>query len=287
MELFRMALVTSLALSAIAPSFADPESGERKGAAKEAAESPASAEPVDPKLHRAFELINRSTEPMGWDGADPAAVVRAVNYLHAMGKDQAVQTLRAYVRYAPVNREFNREHAPDQQRLCVIVPLLFVPNNEDTLLPSAPEPILGRDASVTAKEWESFDISTEGDLPFHNVYFGAGTGPGDPDRGYLVEWAVQYAKLRDKPLRPTDDPIQAADDLCEKLLKPDGDDNGYNEVLAMHIRLQAQRSIGHLFPKESRKRRNWPFDDEWQRFKKAAAKLKISWNETEQRYIAK
>ena len=54
----------------------------------------------------------------------------------------------------------------------------------------------------------------------------------------------------------------------------------------MHIRLQAT-NIEHLFPKESRKRWNWPFDDEWQRFKKAAAKLKISWNEIEQRYIAK
>ena len=56
----------------------------------------------------------------------------------------------------------------------MIVPLLFVPNNEDTLLPSAPEPILGRDAGHS--EDRSFDISTEGDLPFHNVYFGAGTG---------------------------------------------------------------------------------------------------------------
>ena len=208
------------------------------------------------------------------DDPDPVSLVRVVNHLRSIGKVRAIEDLRAFLRYAPVD---------DQQRLCLIIPLLFVPTEENADLPLADLPIFfGRiPERRTSKEWRPFYISVEGDLPFHNVRFGGSTGPRRPDRGYLVEWADKSARLRDKPLRPVDDPLKAADDLCEKLAKGDND----NEYFRMHIRMQARRCLEHLLRRD-RLKTNWLFDDQWKSLKQANDKVRFRWNEAEQRFDA-
>jgi hypothetical protein len=241
--------------------------------------------------HReAFDLLNRSIDLLGWEEADPVALVRAVNHLHALGKDQALETLRAYVQYATAKADSEenkspRKTVPDQQRLCYIIPLLFVPVDEKVELPSLSSDTTRR----TKKNWEGFDISLHGDLPFHSVAVAFRSGPPDPPRGYLVRWAARNGRLRDKPLRPTDDPLKAADEVCERLLKVEAEGSGYGDVLKNHIRQQAWRTIKPLFPEEARARfSGWLFDDDrnWKPLKDAAAKLKIRWSETKQRYFA-
>jgi hypothetical protein len=239
--------------------------------------------PDDPKILEAFELINKSTDLYGWDEPNPVALVRAVNHLHGMGKDQAVETLRAYVRYAPELGKLGARHSPDQQRLCWIIPLLFVPVDESAKFPS-----LGHNPQEWSREgWKNLCISTEGDVPFHNLYVTGRIGKPDPGRGYLVEWANQHARLIDEPLRPSDDPLQAADELCDELLREPKALHRSREGLKMHIRMQARRTIEHLFPPEDTK--NWDrlqlLDRDWQSLKDAAIKLKIRWDEKKQNYV--
>jgi hypothetical protein len=252
--------------------------------------SPDAIEAVASNHREAFDLINGSIDLMGWKEADPVALVRAVNHLHALGKDRAIETLRAYVQYATAKADLDerkspRKSAPDQQRLCFIIPLLFVPVDENVELPS-----LSSDSQrVTKKNWEGFDISVQGDLPFHSVAIGFRSGPPDPPRGYLVRWAARHARLREKPLRPTDDPLKAADEVCERLLKRETEGGDYRDVLKNHIRQQAWRTIKPLLPQEERTRfSGWLFDDDrdWKPLKEAAAKLTIRWSETEQKYVA-
>jgi len=224
-----------------------------------------------------FELINRSTDLLGWDEPDPVSLVRAVNHLRSRGRERAIEVFRAYMRYARVNaKAAGRPHAPDEQRLCWIIPLLFVPAEENADLPS-----LGRDPAVGAsKTWKPFDISVIGDLPFHIVEIIFRTGSPEPDRGYLVEWAAEHARLRDNPLRPVDDPIQAADELCNQIAQED-------EFLRMHIRRQARRSIDRLLPRAHQQSQSpWLLDEDWKSLKRAASKIKFRWDEVEQKYTA-
>lgn len=243
--------------------------------------------PDDPKLNESFGLINRSTSLMGWDRPNPVALVRAVNDLRGLGKEQAIATLRAYVRYAPVAPPWKDVHLPDQQRICWIVPLLFAPADEWVRLPS-----LGRDPKEWSRGgWKGLNISEEGDLPFHDSAANGRTGTPDPPRQYLVEWADKHGVLIKEPLRPTNDPLLAADKLCDSLL----DDaerrvgRSYKERLRVHVRLQARRTIEHLFPADERMR--WDNDQlsdgDWQKLKAAAENLKIRWDEKEQGYVAR
>jgi hypothetical protein len=241
------------------------------------------AEPPDPKHREVFELINRSTNLLGWGEPNPVAVVRAVNHLYALGKDGAVETLRAYARYAPERGRQIEAIAPDQQRLCSIVPLLFVPHEQDADVPS-----LGRFPDWGgSKKWAPFYISLQGDLPFHDVKFGGRSGRPDPGRGYLVEWADEHARLRDKPLRPVDDPLVAADELLRRLLQENEDrTNVYNDDLKTHIRHQAWRTIAHLIPSEREKESpGWLSEEKWASLKMRTARLKIRWKDNEQNYV--
>jgi hypothetical protein len=237
------------------------------------------AEPDDPKLREAFRLINESIDLYGWDEPNPVALVRVVNYLQRLGKDRVIKTLRAYVRYAPALDPLVKPHCPDQQRLCWIIPLLFGPEYEDDKLPS-----LGRNPKSWSRgSWEELMISVEGELPFHKVALAGRVGLPDPGRGYLVEWADLHGLLRDEPIRPTDDPLTAADDLCERLRQAD---KPINERSREHIRLQARRSLEHLFPAARQKWNDRMDERDWKLLKEAAGKLKIRWDEKEQKYVA-
>ena len=260
---------------------------------------PPTAEPAngeaDRKHRTTFELINKSTNLLGWGDPNPAALVRAVNHLRSLGKNEAIEALRAYVRYAPQNGRKHVSDSADQQRLVWIIPLLFVPSDPDIKLPT-----LGRHPEfrewaerfpefpewTTGDKWDPFWISLEGDLPFHNVQFTGRSGIQNPEKGYLVEWAANHADLRDEPLRPVNDPLGAADRLCNTLSK-DGRSEGLAPVATYHIRLQAWQTIAHLIGIGRQIRGPFrPSDDDWERLRERAARLNIRWSEVTQDYVA-
>jgi hypothetical protein len=240
----------------------DKADGEPVTAAAASVDSGDGVEPADPGLMEAFELIDRSIDLMGWDQPNPVALVRAVNHLRSLGKDQAIATLRAYVRYAPVQPDWAKLHAPDQQRLCWIIPLLFAPAHDRVRLPS-----LGRDPREWSRGgWKQLDISVQADLPFHDSPVTGRLGTLDPPRAYLVEWADRHGVLGEEPLRPSNDPLLAADELAESLLNDDENRSASSrKTLTSHLRLQARRTIEHLFTPDEKK--SWDYirlsDSDW------------------------
>jgi hypothetical protein len=73
------------------------------------------------RLKEAVRLVAASP---GWfpsDGYDPIALVRAVNALHALGKEDAIEALHCFARECPSNWGPEDRH----EALRLIIPLLF------------------------------------------------------------------------------------------------------------------------------------------------------------------
>ena len=242
--------------------------------------SDATTNTVDFNYRESFVLINNSADQYGRDEPNPAATVRAVNHLQSVGKTRAIDILREYQEYAKDFGDGGEQDMPSQHRLCLIIPLLFVPSEEGAELPS-----LGRSPTQdgTSKEWKPLLITLKGDLPFHREAHDV-RGSQLPNRDYLIEWAERHGRLRDKRLRPSDDSLKVADEICKALPNKTGGARRYQNS---YIRRQAWRTIQHLIPHErDNDRIYWESDDGWSNLKKKAHKLAIRWSEEKQDYVA-
>jgi hypothetical protein len=227
-------------------------------------------------LGQMLQLINAAPSVLDAENCNPVRLMRAVNYLHGLGKKKAIAALREYLEIAGRSWSTKRDPASidTSNRECVflIVRLLFEPAKAHEELPqmrigaivsSAP-----RSMQLTANPL--FPLVMRGDVPFLlPVGIILGGVPQDPTDH--VDWAEKHAILRARPLRPTDNPMAAVDAL------PKCDDT---EVL----RQQAWRMIEHLVGpwQESDGRA----DAVWKNHEQKAAKLKIRWNEKKQQYVA-
>ena len=226
-----------------------------------------------------FDLINNSSDQYGRGDPNPAATVRAVNHLHSLGKERALLVLREYQRYAAPFGDGSGAELPSQHHLSVIIPLLFVPIAEGAEVPS-----LGRSPfdEGMKKKWDPFLVIVNKDLPFHRAYVDI-RGSLLPDRGYLVEWAEKHGRLREKQLRPHDDCLKAADDICD-LLAMEG--VAFDRFRKSFIRAQAVRCIQQLIQDDTvTDAFDMGLDEEWRRIKEIVSKVAIRWSVKEQRYV--
>jgi hypothetical protein len=232
---------------------------------------------------KAFELINESTHQYGCD-TNPAATVRAVNHLHSLGKERAIETLRAYQRFAQKAGGDLEAGEPNQERLCVIIPLLFVPRLKDMQLPSLKRSPWEfnehlHSKLIYTKKWELDNLIVKYDLPFTKTSISV-RGSRLPDRDYLVEWVAKYGRLRDKPLRPDDDPLKIADEVCAEIK------NGDDHDVRIRIRAQAWRIIRQLISPEHNQDPESPgSDDDWNKLKEKVRTLGIRWSDKLQDYV--
>ena len=208
--------------------------------------------------------------------------MRAANHLRSLGKGKAVAALREFARIArrpgyggdiqidPKNIDTSNEWC-----LATLVPLVFEPAD-----PNGPK-VLWPEDCITV--WEG--------IPFHNVVIN-GTSGSPPSMAPLVEWADLRGKVIEKPLRPTDHPLEAADGLLRQLARegneqardPEGD-------LRRHLRFQAWRMAGPLVEPDRKKARDrfdqaFRSDEKWARLKAEAARLDLHWDEQRQEYVA-
>jgi hypothetical protein len=248
-------------------------------------------------LNPGLQLINGCPSPDGRD-YDPLALVRAVNHLQSLGKPKAVELLRHYVKIANVDGQWIRDpmniDTSDQQSLYLLIPMLFDH--------SAPGHKSLRSIWISSLPL----VRIEAGLPFHIQLFDAWIGPR---RGtsFLVNWAAQHGELRGEPIRPTDDPLAAADALADRLTAKNltnGDLRSESIDLRAHLRFQAWRMIAHLIePKRTGFHSEDPelfrsekqaaehadlFRNEkrWEEVKVRASRLKIRWDEKRQEYIS-
>lgn len=176
---------------------------------------------------RAFQLINKCPIALGWGKPEPnpASIVRAVNFLHSLGKPKALSALREYTRVAP-GEQTDEENPYCQSKLSLLIPILF-----ETTVPLAP-----------GQHWPKFYISIEDDIPFHNVNFGGRSGNPFGSLRPIVDWVEHSCRLRSAPLTPGNDPFKAAHILFDKLEDRDSSSVGLKE----HLVMQARKMVGHV-----------------------------------------
>ena len=222
--------------------------------------------PLSPVLR----AINEIPTSAGWE-FDPASLVRAINQLQVLGQVKAVKSLREFLAIADDKGfgEKGRRHDPNniddsnQWCLAIIVPVAFT---SETRQPSP------------KREY----ITLFADIPFHNCLVNP-DAMGPEHTKYLVDWAEKDATVRATRLKPSDMPLDCADEVCAILLSK-SKNNISSDNLRRHIRGQAWRMVRHLLVEKTEP--EFLDENEWLKVKKKVASLKIRWNEKEQTYIA-
>jgi hypothetical protein len=218
-------------------------------------------------LSRALQLINACPTPIGWD-YDPIALVRAANHLRALGKPKAIAALHEFLALA-YDTGYDRDRidpenidTSNQWCLASLIPLVF-----DSV---------GLSKRIVV--WQG--------IPFHTVVI-RGTSGWPPSTRPLVAAAAKRGKLIRKPLRPADNPLEAADTLSVKKGKPkDREQRGSWTELRQHLRSQAWRAVRPLVDPERKQSPDLMSKAAWEKLKAKVAHLKIRWNQMSQEYVA-
>ena len=148
-----------------------------------------------------MRLIDATPEPA--PGGNSVALIRAVNHLHAMGREEAVRVLRDYAA---------RNFDTGDWRLAPIVQLLFSPVDPKGMVPPREW------YDLQQESWRVTDVGIIvcGDIPFY-VLDGFTLEGWIPQTTALVEWAAQYGRFRTEPLRPTTNASEAAEQAITAL----------------------------------------------------------------------
>jgi hypothetical protein len=218
-------------------------------------------------LSRTLQFINACPTPMGW-AYDPIALVRATNHLQSIGKTRAIAALREFTQLAPWGGHGRPRIDPrnidtaNEYCLAGLVPLVFDGVPQDELI----------------RIWQG--------IPFQTVVFLGATGNTLRAGRDSVEAAAKTGKLRKMPLRPSDNPLEAADALFKKIADPKVRNRERLRDLREHLRKQAWRAIRHLVDPHGKEPTDLSAQATWDKLKTKAAQLKIHWDERRQEYVA-
>ena len=178
--------------------------------------------PSQARLDRARQLIRQTPSP--FESPNPLAVIRVVNCLHSLGRQQAIALLRqiAPEERSTVHDPEDTEEAEevtkyedslwDAQSVSTIVPLLFEVEQGGVVPPAVWYDKDKRQWSIGCGV-----LVVQDGIPFNacDVWQLEGSlGTTLP----LVDWAAAHGKLRETPLDPQDDPLQAADVLYARVV---------------------------------------------------------------------
>jgi hypothetical protein len=215
-------------------------------------------------ISRTLQLINACPTPIGWN-FDSIALVRAANHLRSLGKDKAIAALREFLEVA-YDTGYSRDRidpenidTSNQWCLASLVPLVFD----------------GVDQDLRIGVWQG--------IPFHTMVI-HGTSGWPPSVRPLLREAQEHGKLIQKPLRPTNDPLEAADSAFKKIVETEKQKD--SEELLRHLRAQVWRGIRHLVDPQAKETPDLSSKPTWDKLKAKAASLKIRWDEKRQEFVA-
>jgi len=233
-----------------------------------------------PVLSPELELVN---EAAGWPFSNPdgTKLIRAANALRKLGKDAALAALENYIE---MNDGSSRDDEEGKETVFWIIRVLFEPIRlEDRI----PPPYIGafflERGDADAPLWPLEPIDLVDDIPFM-----VGR-PGSASLAELpyshIEWAQRHCVIREEPLRPTNNPLVAA----EKLLgsrKFSRLDEYVTDGATRIIKSQAVTMVaGILEPLPERRRNAAKAQEDWETRLKTAEELGIAWSEKEERFI--
>jgi hypothetical protein len=234
-----------------------------------------------------MQILNAAPSISGHDPFNATALVRAVNHLQGLDKDKAIAELREFLKMARNGFMTKRDPAnidtSDRQSVLLIIQLLFEPANANE---TRREILVGMVTYPTEKDkplWPYYPLAVVDDFPFLvPSLIVIGGVPTPPE--WILDWAEKHGKLRAKPLRPTDDPLAAADKMTaqpqlKRLINPPWE--------GAWTRHEAWQAIADLVKQNAAIPANLKLDDDkqWTDLKTAVGKLQIRWSEKEQKYV--
>jgi hypothetical protein len=237
--------------------------------------------PISPTL----QLINACTLAPRFGRYNPARLVRAVNHLRGLGKEKAIAAVREYLCLgqsgaidAAIPIDPANIDTANPGCVLLIVPLLF-----ESL--KAPPPLQAADLLA----WQDIPFLTSlADLRNKGVEC-----LDNSQLAPLVNWAVKHGRLIPKPLRPPDDPCRAVDELIVTLQSKAAAraaDAAEDSSVLYRLRLQAWNMLAHIPGLQDNRRAGalfpWNRQEEWDRLKADARRLKVHWDENRQEYMA-
>lgn len=254
--------------------------------------------PGPPAISKTMQIINGapSCAPNEFNNEFNAAkLVRAVNHLMPMGKDEVIRELRAFLKIArdsdcrfETGRRDEDIDTSDRTCLFLIVRLLF--ENEKSKNPFTSQSDFPKllltpfPDEKDRKHWPLYPLCLQDDVPF---YLPDDRGRHRAVPGEFIDWAEKYGRIRSKPLRPIDNPMIATERLIalpqtKRLYGPDFDykDNLYEQAWNIIEEVNPGISKSNSIPPA-----NTFGEPDWDARVKAASKLKIHWSVEKQKYI--
>jgi hypothetical protein len=140
---------------------------------------------------------------------NPLPVIRAVNALHAVGRERALAVIGEYLRVSSTLDD------PAREGMFLVLRTLFEARPEAGGMPrmgvGAPTPPEPKDPSTAPR----FPIVLEDDIPLLEVLGYSIAGMPERPENHLA-WFRAHGVLRSHPLRPTDRPLETLDRLLVK-----------------------------------------------------------------------
>jgi hypothetical protein len=235
-----------------------------------------------PTLSHSMQLLAGLPGPLGWS-FEPAPLIRAINHFRGLGNEKAIAVFREFLKAAP-DAGFGGFLQPDPENidkanqwcLSILVPFVF---QDD-----------GRHQHRAGRE----RVVIHRGIPFHALVIRDAWGH-PPDMKPLVDSAEKEGKIEAELLKPTNKPLEAADELYAQLVQKmtneeraaeEGD--GIGRGLRSHLRVQAFSLVRHLVggPDEKRRRlRDVVLSEErWRELKARLDGMKIRWNDNKGMY---
>ena len=181
----------------------------------------------------------------------PICIVRAVNYLHSVGREEALEILW----------EFHLKHGEQRSlnlALDYVIPNLF---ESDQGLKC---PGVFQGGTYVFCQGVPLCAHWGGSAKFYGVI--------DPDRSVLITWA-ESCRLRDSPIDPVDNPFSAAEILVQRFreemarrfderdlksgIPKEGIVDGFTQMFEDQLHEQVFEMVKHLFPGTKEPDRGW------------------------------
>jgi hypothetical protein len=224
---------------------------------------------IPPAFLSTMELIRRCPSLLDTMEFDPAALIAAVNHLHAMGKGGALSALSEYTRIADdlrlhQDRAFGLCYPTSSLSILPLTRILFVSDRWPALY------VGERNYKVDTHDpaWAIFPFVVQDQIPFMMIQIPGIAGSGPPKPQAELDYCRDHCSIRDGPLVPTASPLVAAQRLLDssggqQFIRDNAHDPEFASRLQYQLRREAVMAAGKLLspPLELRGRDLGTLDD--------------------------
>lgn len=235
-------------------------------------------------------LVHESPKPSASD-FDPVRLIRAVNGLHSLGMERALEVLTLY------NDVCSKVSLGivEQQRIFYVVRLLFVRKDGDPRMPPMRIGAFSLNLSADSASWPLDPLVLVHDLPFEVSQFVILAGFPQPPVEH-IEYCREHCELRERPLAPCKTPQTALQELISseqwKATFEGRGDKGVECRVVAHLRRQAFRCLADInerldyAPKiEYCHQEYQEFDKAWERYVQNVDKCNPVWDSSQQAFL--